>query len=136
MQASENQKMTKEIFRDRWLPALAVMVTVVISATTASYSIGSKVGKIEARLSALEMFAGKGDRWTAKEGIENRRRIDLLQKELKELPPKWFVKQHDETRHEVKALLSEVSKLEQAVHDLMQIVIKHREEAKDARENH
>ena len=111
------------------------MATVVISATSASYSIGAKVGKIEARISALEMFANQGDRWTAKEGLENRQMIRDLRNEVAKLPPDWFEKQQDETREEVKTMAGRLARVEQAVHDLMQIIVAHRKESQDARKN-
>ena len=111
------------------------MVTVIISVTAASYNVGVKIGEVQARLSALEVFANQGDRWTAKNGMETRNRLTALEQELKDLPPDWFEKQQDETRHEVKAMAGRLSRVEQAVHDLMQLIVVHRQESEDARQN-
>ena len=123
----------RELMRDRWLPALAVIVTVIISVTAASYNVGEKIGRVEARLGALEVFANQGDRWTAKDGLETRAQVQKLSDELRELPPDWFEKQHDETREDVKELSVKVSQLQQAVNDLMTIVTAQHEEVLHAR---
>ena len=109
------------------------MVTMIISVTAASYNFGSKIGEVEARIFTLETFANQGDRWTAKDGLANRTRILKLEEDMRELPPDWFVKQHDETRQEVKELSGEVHKLEQAVKDLMSIISSQHEEMRSAR---
>ncbi len=133
MENSDHVKMTRETLKDRWLPALAVMITVVISVTTASYNVGAKIGRIEARLTALELFANQGDRWTAKDGLQTRARVERLAQELRELPPDWFEKQHDETREDVKQLTAKVSQLQQAVSDLMTIITSQQEDRLNAR---
>ena len=130
----KNQVNQKQPFRDIWLPALAVMMTVVISVTAASYRVGEKIGRVEARLAAVEMFANQGDRWTAKDGLETRNRLFRLEEELRELPPDWFEKQHDETRQEVMALRTEVTELKQAVGSMLKFLDhSHGEIVKDAR---
>lgn len=89
--------------RQRWIPAIAVMITVVVTVVGASYHLGVKLGALDIRIQQLEDFKKKGGRYTQQDGNKLESRVAKIEEDVDghrhQVPPRWVEEQleiHDE----------------------------------------
>ena len=70
---------------------IAVMVCAVAAgAVSVALFVQEQLHETELRMERFTEFMERGGRWTEKDGLENRRRIERLEADYKSLPPDWF----------------------------------------------
>ncbi len=119
-------KMSSQEARQRWVPAIAVMVTVVVSVIGASYNVGVRLGAMDQRIQTLEDFMSQGGRFTQKDGDRLEDRIDKNETRLdslpSEVPPKWVKQQLEESRECQRRTRDKLTQLQQQVTDIQSLI--------------